>query len=59
MVELTDITPAGTTPEEEIADYAGRILKVYGEVKTPVLTREIIRIAEILGIPTKEIFRYE
>jgi len=59
MVELTDITPAGTMPEEEIAQLAGRILKVYGEVKTPVLTREIIRIAEILGIPTKEIFRYE
>ena len=56
MVELTDITPAGTPPEEEIAQLAGRILKVYGKVEAPTLTREILRMAEILGIPEGEIF---
>jgi hypothetical protein len=56
MVELTDIMPAGTPPEEEIAQLAGRILKVYGKVEAPTLTREILRMAEILGIPEGEIF---
>jgi hypothetical protein len=59
MVKSTDIIPAGTSPEEEIARLAGKILKVYGKVEAPTLTREIIRMAEILGIPTEEIFKHD
>lgn len=46
------------TPEEEIARLAGNILKVYGKVEAPTLTREIIRMSEILGIPSEEIFKH-
>lgn len=42
-------------PEEEIARLAKRILKVYGKVETPVLDREIRRMAKMLDIPIKEV----
>lgn len=45
--------------QAEIARLAGRILKVYGKVEAPTLTREIIRMSEILGIPPEEIFKHE
>ena len=55
MVEVTDIIPAGTPPEKEIARLAERILKVYGKVEDGVLDKEIRRMANMLGIPIEEV----
>jgi len=55
MIEVTDIMPAGTPPEEEIARLAERILKVYGKVEDGVLDKEIRRMANMLGIPIEEV----
>jgi len=58
MIEVTNIMPAGTPPEEEIARLAERILKVYGKVEDGVLDKEIRRMANMLGIPIEEVLGY-
>lgn len=54
MVDLEKLSPV--EKEEEAVRLAKRILKVYGRVETPVLDREITRMAKMLSIPIKEVF---
>lgn len=44
--------------EEKVVELAKRILKVYGEVKSPVLDKEIERMANLLDIPLEEVLPY-
>jgi len=56
MADLEKLSPH--EKEEDIVELAKRILKVYGKVETPVLDREIVRMAEMLNIPIEEVFPY-
>lgn len=44
---------------EEIAELANKILKVYGQRGPSTLTREIMRMTDVLGIPLQEVFKNE
>ena len=46
---------ADVKPDEEIVDFAKRILRVYGKADFPTLDREIERMTKMLDIPLEEV----
>lgn len=59
MRNLMGVNTPDINAGEEIAELANKILKVYGQRGPSTLTREIMRMTDVLGIPLQEVFKNE
>jgi hypothetical protein len=59
MTKIMGVNAPNLEADDEIADLANKILRVYGQRGPSTLAREIVRMSDVLGIPLEEVFKYE